>query len=574
MKKIVQKSLAALFIVFLFGTFLASCGPIFNVGGDDDNGDNGGNGGDNPPPPPQSGYTAVMATDWTELAEYLESDEASYAITLDMESGDIYLQKSVSIVRPMKIIGGSGNAYTLHSVTRAGGSVFYCLDLQADLEMEYCSLTGYNGTSGAANGIAAGSPPLYIRAGKTLTMTGANSVLELRGIGSGAAIRAGSQVKLMAGASILDESGDLLFKSGVENLIISGKIPLKKKLTVGSGGVLQIESGGELRVGSGTTLTLNSDLKELKLGGNIVVDRTTVGSVGALVLPEGIDSLLAKITGNGSLSIENGISETTTMPFEYGANTVIKLSSDGIDLGKRVSGLGGVINITGTLTIPKEKKLIVNAGAELNVSNKLTLKGGTLAVAGNVNVATGGQITVSAEDRFNAIPEGMVQIGGSGVITVDNKGKFTDESVSWDAKIFTFPAYGGGSLIIKNTGQALIGTKAVINNDSGPLQLDANSSLTIRSGPAFTLAGTGTLNATGGIALEGRFAIAGGAVLTVGGGTLTVRAPNQLTGTTTPSASILTVDTDGIVDIYTSANSDQPDPSLIPETYTWDGNWD
>jgi len=585
LKKIVPQGIRALFIVFLLGTLLASCGPIFDVG-DGGNGNGGGNGEPpTPPTPPPGGYTAVKATDPSDLAEYLQDDETQYAITLEMEDNDIYLPRTISIVKPMKIIGSSGGAYTIHSTNRAGGTTYYSLDLQADLEMENCGFTGYNGTSAASGGIAAGSPPLNIGAGKTLTLTGTDSVLELRSVGNGTAIRTGSQVRLVGGASIVDESGDLLFKSGVEKLFISGSTSLIKKLTVGEGAILQIESGGELRVGSGATLTLNNDLKELRLNGNIVIDRTT-SPEGVLAVTGSLDSLLAKITGgNGSLTINNDISGTTT-PFQYGANTIIKLSSDGINLGKRVSsGLGGVINTSSNLTIPKDKKLVVSTGVDFNIDKELTLAGGTLDVSGNVNVTTtGGQITLNAVDNFYAIPKGTVLINSSGIITVDNGGTFKDESVTWDNenKTFTFPSYGAGSLVAKyspapatSSGVLEISGKKIIP-DLLTLTQSTASLFTIKSGPAFTLAGAGTINATGGLALEGRFAIAAGAVLTVSGGTLTVKAPNQLTGIiTNPEAVQLKIAAAGKVEYYTAGNELDRKYDTVGD-YKWDGppsNW-
>jgi hypothetical protein len=586
MKKIVPKGLTALFIVFLLGTLLASCGPIFDVGDVDGNGDDDG-GNPNPPPPPQSGYTAVKAADWTELADYLQSTDTSYAITLETENNNIYLQRSISIVKPMKIIGSSGDAYIIHAVNRAGGNAYYCLDLQANLELEYCSFIGYSGTSSAVSDIAAGSPPLNIRVGRTLTLTGTDSVLELRGVGSGTAIRAGSQVILTDGANIVDESGDLLFKSGVEKLIISGKIALGKKLTVGSGGILQIENGGELRVGPGATLTLNNDLKELKLGGNIVIDRTTDNSVGAIALPEGIDSLLAKITGNGSLSIENGIPETTTTPFGYGANTVIKLSSDGISLGKRVSsGLGGVINTTGGITIPNEKKLLVGAGVDFSINKTLILAGGTLNVAGNVNVTSGGQITLNAVDNFNAIPKGTVLIESSGIITVDGGGMFTDKSVTWDDgnKTIAFPSYGSGSLIFKNSstsGVLALANKNLVSNATGSgllvLSQGVTTSFTIKNGPAYTLSGNATLTVPGAdFALTGAFTVSGGAELTVSGYDLTVRSPNTLVGTNTTTGSPK-LNVNGVKVFIYFAGDEKPTPADgINSARVWtekNGDW-
>ena len=143
MKKIISIGLTALFFVFLFGTVLMSCGPIFDVG---NNVNGNGSGNPNPPPPPPppaSGFQNVEAFDARDLAEFLESEETSYSISLEkIETKDIYLIKNISIVKPMRIIGTSGKGYTIHSVNREGGNTYYCLDLQADLELQYCGFTG------------------------------------------------------------------------------------------------------------------------------------------------------------------------------------------------------------------------------------------------------------------------------------------------------------------------------------------------------------------------------------------------------------------------------------------------
>jgi len=578
MKKTIQKGLTASLIVFLFGTVLASCGPIFDIGDDGPR-----NPTPTPPSPPADGYQSVKVSDSVDLADYLESDETSYAITLtDMEENDIYLTRNISIVKPMRIIGSSGTRYTLHATNRAGGSMFHCLDLQADLELQNCGFTGYNGTTGTGGGIAAGSPPLNIRAGKTLTMTGSNSVLELRGVGGGSAIRAGSQVKLKDGASILDDTGDLLFKAGVEKLIISGKVSLKNKLNIGEDAVLQIENNGQLIVEQGAVLTINEKIKELRIDGNIEIDRTS-SSVGALSFTGSLTlvSLLEKITGNGTLDIENVIPETTTTPFQYGANTIVRLNSGGINFGKRIgSEIGGEIKTSASFTIPKGKKLAVGVGTDLIVNNQLTLEGGTLDVAGNVNVkGNSGQIIIKAENKFEAIPKGTVIIGSNGVITIDNGGTFTDESVSWDGKSFSFPwSYGSGSLVVKYSPNANSGVLAMANKNIVPdlltLEQSTASSLTIKIGTVFTLAGTGTLTIpAGGLTLEGKFAVAGGAELKVtGANTFEVRFPNTLTGAaTTQPAPKITVNS-GKVDIYNTAAANNPSQELGYGTYVWSGS--
>ena len=504
MKKTIRKGLAALLIIFLFGIVLVSCGPIFDVDGEI-NGNNGDNdGGQTLPPkkPSSSEYKEVKAYDWLDLADYLQSDDTSYEITLEMETANIYLQRNLSIVMPMKIIGSSGTRYTIHSTNKAGGNASYCLDLQADLELQYCGFIGYRGTSEAGNGIVAGSPPINIRAGKTLTMNGMDSELTLINVGGGTpTLRAGSQVKLMDYASIADSTGDLLFRAGVEKLTISGDASVKNNLTVGSEAVLQIERGGELLVKSGATLTLYDTLKELRLDGNIVVDRTA-SSEGFLVLKGSLDTLLAKITGgNGSLSVENGITGTTT-PFECGANTIVKLSSNGITLGKMISqDTGGLINTSGNITIPKGKKLVVGAGIILDLKDELTLKGGTLEVAGSVNVTTEkGGITLSPEDMLNAIPKGSVNIG-SGVININSGHELKD----------------GDLVLTPSLGE---------------------TSFTIR-GPIFTLSGNVDLNVPSNVSdasLTGNYTVAGGAMLTVNGN-LSVRFPNTLVGENTPAGS-------------------------------------
>jgi len=587
MKRRIPKGLAALFIVFQIGIVMVSCGPIFDVDDDYNGGNNGG--GEPPPGPPADDYESVIAYDWMDLEYYLISEDTSYAITLETEDSDIYLQRNLSIVKPMRIIGSPENVITIHSINREGGNTFYCLDLQADLELLYCGFTGYNGTSRAADGIAAGSPPINIRAGITLTM-GKDSVLELDGsFNPITSPRTGSQVKLGDGVGFVDgsASGDLLFKAGVEKLIVNGKVSLENNLTLGSGVVLQIENGGELRVGPGATLTLDNGIKELILEGDIVVDRTA-SSGGSLVFTDGlaVDSLLGKITGEkGFLVIENG--ETgSTAPFEYGVNTIIRLNSNGINMQKRaISDMGGEIRLTGTLTIPKGKKLFVGVGVTFNVYEKLTLNGGVLDVRGIVNIDTDtdvpstGSIIIEAEDLFTATPKGSVAIGSTGSVTVDNGGTFKDKSVSWDdaEKNITFPSYGDGSLIIKysnaaaGSGVLAIANKNLVSASVSDLlvftQAGTTTSFTINSGPKFTLTGNAALNVPASdFSLEGAFTVAGGAELTIDGN-LTVSASDTLVGSNTSTGTAAPkLNPRGTVIIYSSANE-------TPATITGRREW-
>jgi hypothetical protein len=523
-------------LLFSFVIVLVSCGPIFEVGGVNGNNGGSGGGGQTLPPTVGGGYKEVTAYDWLDLAEYLESDETSYNIILEMEVADIYLLRNLSIVKPMKIIGGSGNGYTIHSVNKSGGNVF-CLDLQANLEMEHCGFTGYAGTTEAGKGIVAGSPPINIREGNTLTMTGRDSVLELIGVGNGTATRAGSQVKLVDNASIADSTGDLLFRAGVEKLTVSGDVTIKNELIVGSGAVLQIERDAELRVGSGATLTLDNSLKELKLDGDIIVDRTSAPG-GSLVLTGSLDSLLAKIGGNGSLSVENGIPEEAVKPFVFGANTIAKFNSDGISLEKmNSSDLPAivVIDTNANITIPKGKKLIVGVGVDFSVENELTLKGGTLDVSGNVKVNTGGIIEVSAEDVFNATPKGSVDTRGSGLITIKEGGMFIDEFLKFTA--------------------------------SG-----VESSIAIKNGPVYTLSGNVDLDLTAvDSSLSGTITVEAGAVLTVAGN-LSVRVPNMLNGATTTQP-VPQIDISyGHVEFYSSDAATNPVSTLQVGSYKWNGS--
>ena len=568
MKKMILKGLTGLLFVFLIGTVLISCGPVFDVGGNNTGGGGGNNtgggnngGGGTPPPrPPADGYESVNAMDARDLATYLADTETSYDITLtEIENRVINLPGNITIVKPMRITGASGNVYTINSNNP--------LNLQEDLEFQYCGYTG----------------PLNIGANRTLTM-GRDSVLELKSGGSNP-IRTGSQVRLTEGAGIGGEStsADFLF-TAVEKLTVNGRVSLKNDLTVrGTNAVLHIESGGQLLVEPGATLILDNNLKELRLDGNIVIDRTGSSPLGALAFTGNLTivSLLEKITGEtGSLTIENDTVEMYP-PFQFGANTTIKLSGAGINMGKRVSsGIGGVINTTSNLTMPKDKSLVVTTGTDLNVYNTLILAGGTLDVAGNVNVTENGQITLNAENRLTATPKGSVVIGANGTVTID-AGTFKDESVTWDKRSFTFPSYGPGALLVKNTGLAVLGTGTgdkLIGESSQLLRLtDANSTMTIRtagSTPEFTLRGTGTLSVPQGGLLEGRFVVAGGAALTITGNTLAVRAPSQLTGTTTPSASRLIVEAGSKVEIYATANASEPTSFFNPKTYTWSGSWD
>jgi len=548
-----------------------SCGPVFDV---DDNLPVYPNPNPVPPPPTSpagDGYEKVKAYDARELTDYLIDTEISYTIILETQDNDIYLNRNISIVKPMKIIGSSGQMYTIHTTNGESGGPYYTMNLEADLELQNCGFSGYAGTSS--------SPPIDIKAGRTLSMTGNDSVLELRGSGSGNAIRTGSQVKLGEGASIVSESGNLLFKAGVEKLIVNGKVSLKGNLTVGPNAVLQIENGGKLTVEPGATLTLDNTIKELRLSGSIVVDRTV--SPGGILEVKGLEdgTLLEKITGGpGSLSIENGSHDIHDIigPFDYGANTIIKFSSTGITLEKRVTAdIGSVVNLAKKLIIPKGKNLFVGTGVTFNVDKNLTLSGGELVVSGNVNVEKDtGALIIEAESNYLSRPKGSLAIETDGNVTVDSNGVFTDESVTWNNEIFSLPSYGLGSFIIKH------GARAEWKQGNNNPVLELSGDITVRTvsgiGEVTFTGVTGTLAVKGGQALEGRLIVPGGATLTVNvnasvaNDTFTVRAPNLIDGATTTSPAPQLKVTGGTVAIYTTDTDETPIP--LSGSYAWKGS--
>lgn len=540
MRRKILKSLAVLLAVFLSGAVWVSCeNPTVADGG------GGGSGGST------LNFEKVKAANLDELTNYLLSSSSSFEITLDFERKDIYLQKNLTITQPMKIIGSSTNPYTIHSVDRDKGKSFFCLDLKADLTLEYCVFTGYDKTSSAAGGIGAGYPSLLIGEKQTLTIgKGSALVLNPSSSGTSSADFTGGTIQIEDGGSLRNETNtDIVFASGITNVNVKsggsavllknglsigginptfevnsgsfginrngkkytyapdGNVSLKKDWNLQGAETLHVKSG-ELTVKSGVKINVAADFDAVILDGNVRLDDGSALWVDTDPFPVGASS---KIKGEGCIIIEHS---TGTRPdlrvkdLKHGILvpfSVLSLANGRAEIGSR-----GYKLTTVNTNLPATFKLAsyhaIAAGLDFLVEPDVTLNilppegvfvldrpgnlisfGGSLTVRGAVNISGDGAGFVNVANLETAgTPTGTINIEDGGRITVDKMGCFVDEPVSFNPLKFYFPAYGGGSLVIKNSegdsGVAKMG--GTVGGTGGTYQL------TLEKGASFTITGS------------------------------------------------------------------------------------
>ena len=495
---------------------------------------------------PDPEYKKVVATTYNELVNYLSSASTSYEISLGMAEKNLYFQTDITISTNMKIIGSPNNIYTIHSKNSSTGNLFYCLNLQADLELQYCEFIGYDVTSASSGGIEAGSPPILIRENKSLTIgKDAAFVLHPYVLGLYNATYSGGTLVVDDGGSYRNETGfpDILFDTGISSLVVKkngtavlqngitsigginptfeieagtfsierhnasnvfildGLITMRKEWTLDDGQTLHIKSG-ELEVQSGALLKATDNFGEAILDGNI---RLASGS--ALYI---YTNPFPKLKGSGAIVIDNttgfapvvaipdpvigGIAALALKPLTNGR---LEISSAGWKLTRITTGAPAQAELSGAQHIVADGlSMVVDLGVTLNVKhNLLVIRGANLDVQGTVNVDSPGKLIIMGGGQGWLSPGGSLKIDGS--VTVDNGGTLMDTTTR-GGEIFKFPAYdGAGTLIFKHTETSGIGQildpsytvatppalpTPVINMIGGFLALDQGATFEVKKG--------------------------------------------------------------------------------------------
>jgi len=468
-----------------------------------------------PTPPPETGivYTKVSAGTYDELIGFLSSESTPYEVSLTLPEKDIFLQKNITIAANTRIIGSPNNIFTIHTENKKSGDAFYCLNLQENLELQYCEIIGYDTTSTGAGGISAGSPPLMIKAGKTLTI-GKDAALSFSPspVCNYNATYSGGGIVVGDGGSFrnLTSSIDAIFGTGISSVTINkdgaaelaqgslniggtnptfeikngsftlehdkgivtyavnGNTTLLENWILEDGQSLHIKSG-ELEV-LGIYIGVAKYFEEIILDGNIRLGDKTHLYVDT-------EDPFPRIKGNGSIVIEptnnlpliqlynpgtppSYVSGVDTLGLTPLTNARVEISAAGWKVTRINPNLAATAEIVNDPHFVANKlNMLVDTGVTLNVKNYLlVVAGGSLDVKGTINVSDAGYLLIAGDGGIYG-PKGFAQIEGT--ITVDKGGVFHAETASWN-NIFVFPAYDGeGSLTIKNSngtpGRARIG---------------------------------------------------------------------------------------------------------------------
>ena len=404
-------------------------------------------------------YESVIANNGDELLVFLSSASTAYEINLNIPSPNIYINTDISITMPMRIIGNPENITTIHTHDNGVYRSYFCIDLKADLELEYCNIAIYdkivleNALDILDNDPEL--PPLIIRPGINLVV-GMGASLNIEDFPYFIAFPGGTVI-VAEGGSFNDKSvnGTKVFDGGISNLIIDntgnanlgamsigdqaasqfqviegsfrmsriidedayvetvyivdGTIILNNDWVLPKGQSLHIKSG-DLIISEGAKLILNKDIAGLILDSNIVLKNTS-----GLDLSVEASEVLTKFSGRGHIAIDNketGVIYKGNEEFiGSGADSTFKLLDDSrIEINARAIYLlyGEAEFAYGHGTYDLEKRFIVNANARLTITPGSSLRAplenkleGTLPIGGqnsSITVMSGAAMMVFPGD--------------------------------------------------------------------------------------------------------------------------------------------------------------------------------
>ena len=334
--------------------------------------------------------------------------------------------------------------------------------------------------------------------------------------GAAATITNNTGTEAFDGSLTVGSTGDFAVKN--RSLTTAGDLTVDGKLTVGTGGIVEVQAGAEITNISGGTLTGGTfEVAGMLKGGTgqtietIAADVTFDGSAAAIVTDTNANALADwnTIAATGAFSLKGGATFTTFALTDFTVASAGRLSVDagsefivraGSDLTNFSGGVftGGIFDIKGRLrfqnaavtTIASDITLDgdtadivdfagnnaftplnnITAAGTLNVRNKQFTIGGGLTLGGKLKIGTGtgprtvGEVVVSG----NLDQTGIVELD-NGILTVlgnyNNFGLIRGGGVI-NANLQHFGAFDDGAasgLIIQGT--LLVGTGSIFTLD-------------------------------------------------------------------------------------------------------------
>jgi fibronectin-binding autotransporter adhesin len=334
----------------------------------------------------------------------------------------------------------------------------------------------------------------------------------------------------LTGTDSVDITGNMTFQSGANN----GNAPVRVLnggvLKNASGGNIGIYSGGGLRIGNNGELQLNTT------GSGVVFNEVSNFSV--------LSGGKLSVNHNGTSGIrDTGMLNSRTIDIQSGANVAINnggtlqlqaktlnfLSGATLSAGAKLQFLSSP-SIAGNFTLGTGSQVLIDSGATLPANATISFNGGSVTVAGTMNIPTGtttlqvtdmqinsaaiftgssatlnltGVINANADVKRNQaninITDGSTlnltsgaannwhSYGGSTVVQSGGQLRFktAGSGITWD-EASTLQIDGGGILAVDDTGSHLLtgsfGGRTTDIKDGASIQLlGSGSSLTINT---------------------------------------------------------------------------------------------
>ena len=403
------------------------------------------------------------------------------------------------------------------------------------------STTTFDLQNGTVNAVLGGTVGANVTSG-TVTLAGQNTHTGLTHVLNGGTLLLNSASgPALVGDLTVESSGNVTLSQSNQTsptralAVTGGTVDLgAHNTTVGN---LQLTSNGSI-LGTGV-LTSNGGVFDLQSGTikaslagtssvSISNGTVTLGGTNSYTGPTAISSGTLNLIGStataSQVTITGGTlagSGTVGGNVALSGSGAINLSGGTIGgaLGTTGGSFSGVGTVTGAVTTNSGVFSITN-NAVLTASSGVTVKGGTLAIAGTV--------------------AGNVILNNAGTITFSGAGSITQDLLVTGGKINGTGSVGGLSLVPQSLLTLGNGARLTLTNGGlntvGPAGISTITGGTLVAGSGgFKVAGTGTLN------IASNLSSSGGLIKT-GSGTLWLKGTSTLGGSTEIHAGTLTLD--------------------------------